>query len=156
MTEIERITIHTDTVVKGFFGEYRWLSNYHESPVVYEGLEYGSSEAAYQSAKCDDEFVKSQFQTLSPIESKNLSKRIPVKKNWNDIKKQVMYDVLISKFTLTPELKEKLLQTGSKYLEETNYWQDTYWGVCDGKGKNALGELLMKIRNELFIDTEWI
>ena len=67
-----------------------------------------------------------------------------------------MYDVLISKFTLTPELKEKLLQTGSKYLEETNYWNDTYWGVCDGKGKKTLGELLMKIRNEFLIDSEWI
>jgi len=156
MTEIERITIHTDSMVKGFFGDYRWLSNYHVCPVIYEGIEYQSSEAAYQSAKCDDPYIKSQFKDLTPLESKSLSKRIPLRKGWDTIKKQIMYDVLVSKFTLTPELKELLLATAPKYLEETNYWGDTYWGVCEGKGKNMLGELLMKIRNEFLIDTKWI
>jgi len=149
MTEIERITIHTDSIIKGFFGDYRWLSNYHVSPVIYEGIEYGSSEAAYQSAKCDDLYIKSQFKNMTPLESKSLSKRIPIKKNWDTIKKQIMYDVLVSKFTLTPDLGQKLVETGDKYLEETNYWGDTFWGVCEGKGKNTLGELLMQIRKEL-------
>ncbi len=149
MTEIEKITVHTDTMVKGFFGAYRWLSNYHVSPVIYQGVEYGSSEAAYQSAKCDDSYVKSQFQKLTPLQSKQYSKLIPIKKNWDSIKKGIMYEVLVSKFTLNPELGQMLIDTGEKYLEETNYWGDTYWGVCEGKGKNTLGELLMQIRREL-------
>ena len=33
-----------------------------------------------------------------------------------------------------------------KILIEGNWWKDTYWGVCDGKGQNKLGELLMKVR----------
>jgi ribA/ribD-fused uncharacterized protein len=149
MTEIEKITVHTESMVKGFFGDYRWLSNYHVSPVVYEGIEYGSSEAAYQSAKCDDSYVKSQFQKLSPLESKQYSKKIPLKRGWDNIKKDVMYKVLVSKFTLSPELGQMLIDTGEKYLEETNYWGDTFWGVCEGKGKNTLGQLLMQIRKEL-------
>jgi ribA/ribD-fused uncharacterized protein len=149
MTEIERITIHTDSMIKGFFGDYRWLSNYHVSPVIYEGVEYGSSEAAYQSAKCDDLYIKSQFQKLTPLQSKQYSKTIPLKKGWDNIKKGIMYQVLVSKFTLTPELSQQLIETGDKYIEETNYWGDTYWGVCEGRGKNILGELLMQIRKEL-------
>ena len=40
-----------------------------------------------------------------------------------------------------------LLSTGDKYLEETNHWKDTYYGVCDGVGKNVLGKILMSVRN---------
>lgn len=49
-----------------------------------------------------------------------------------------MYDVVLSKFTHNPELKALLIKTGDAYLEETNTWHDTYWGVCNGKGLNNL------------------
>ena len=48
-----------------------------------------------------------------------------------------------------PVLRKKLLATGDEHLEEGNYWHDTYWGVCDGVGKNRLGELLMTVRKEV-------
>ena len=51
------------------------------------------------------------------------------------------------------ELKIKLIQTGDAYLEETNSWNDTYWGVCDGKGENILGHMLMKLRKDI-VDLE--
>ena len=41
-----------------------------------------------------------------------------------------------------------LQETRDFYLEETNWWNDTFWGVCNRKGKNILGHLLMKIRDE--------
>lgn len=43
----------------------------------------------------------------------------------------------------------QLLATGTRYLEETNTWGDTYWGVCEGKGLNMLGKTLMQVRDEL-------
>lgn len=147
--EIDKIVIHTESMVKGFFGEYRWLSNFHDCQVVYEGLEYLNSEAAYQAAKTDDMFTKQQYQKMSGNESKKASKDLRITREWDTIKRRVMYDILKDKFTRNEDLKEKLLETGSKYLEETNYWDDTFWGVYMGKGKNHLGELLMKVRNEL-------
>lgn len=27
--KIDQITVHTESMIKGFFGDYRWLSNYH-------------------------------------------------------------------------------------------------------------------------------
>jgi ribA/ribD-fused uncharacterized protein len=86
---------------------------------------------------------------MGPKESRDYSRKIRVKKDWESIKKKVMYDVLKDKFTRHEDLKKKLLETGSKYLEETNYWNDTYYGVYMGKGKNVLGHLLMQIREEL-------
>lgn len=64
-----------------------------------------------------------------------------------------MASLVTQKFdkALNPELYQKLQNTGNKYLEETNYWEDTYWGVHkteakeEGVGENNLGKLLMKI-----------
>jgi ribA/ribD-fused uncharacterized protein len=154
--QINEIVIHTESMIKGFFGEYRWLSNFHDCPVIYEGLEYLNSEAAYQAAKTDDMYTKNRFQTMSGNESKKASKQLKLKSDWNQVKKQIMYDILRDKFTRNEDLRQKLILTGSKYLEETNYWADEWWGVFKGRGKNVLGELLMKIRNELKLEEEWI
>lgn len=79
------------------------------------------------------------------------------KEEWDKIKLEVMRKLLIQKFNkdLNPENYKKLKETEGKYLEETNYWDDTYWGVNktdaseEGVGENNLGKLLMEIRNSL-------
>ena len=55
----------------------------------------------------------------------------------------------MAKFTQNEELKEKLLATENEELVEGNTWHDTYWGVCNRRGKNKLGKILMRIREEL-------
>jgi predicted NAD-dependent protein-ADP-ribosyltransferase YbiA (DUF1768 family) len=49
------------------------------------------------------------------------------------------------------DLKEKLLETGDRYLEETNHWKDTTWGVdyISNEGANHLGVILMDVRSVL-------
>ena len=47
------------------------------------------------------------------------------------------------------DLKEKLLATGDKILIEGNTWNDDFWGKCSDNGKNNLGIILMKIREEI-------
>lgn len=59
-----------------------------------------------------------------------------------------MYKLLRAKFVQEP-MRSKLLETGEAYLEETNYWKDTFWGVYNGTGENRLGRLLMLVRDEL-------
>jgi predicted NAD-dependent protein-ADP-ribosyltransferase YbiA (DUF1768 family) len=41
-----------------------------------------------------------------------------------------------------------LIDTGNEELCEFNTWGDTFYGVCNGVGKNILGKLLMEIRDE--------
>ena len=41
-------------VIADFEGEYEFLSNFYEVPLTYEGLAYGSSEAAFQASKSLD------------------------------------------------------------------------------------------------------
>lgn len=48
---------------------------------------------------------------------------------------------------LNPQNAQRLLETGNKYLEETNWWGDTFWGKdLKGNGENTLGRLIMEIR----------
>ena len=47
------------------------------------------------------------------------------------------------------ELREQLLATGEAQLIEGNTWNDTFWGVCKGKGQNWLGRILVEVREEL-------
>lgn len=141
---------HDENNIKGFHGEYRWLSNFYECPVSYKGLEFGSSEAAYQAQKTENRGEREQFTGMSPSEAKKVGKSgIYLRDDWEEIKIWIMRDVLLSKFTQNEDLKKKLLDTGEKYLEETNSWGDTFWGVCDGRGKNELGAILMMIRDEI-------
>ncbi len=59
-----------------------------------------------------------------------------------------MAELLLQKFE-NPDLAEQLLVTDEKYLVEGNTWNDTLWGVCNGRGRNLLGIMLMEIRERL-------
>lgn len=147
--KIAACTSHTDTEICGFWGEYRYLSNFHESPVVFNGVTYKSSENAYQAAKCADVKEAELFPDLTPSESRKLGRKIKIIDDWDRVKFNIMFGIVLAKFEQNPELQEKLLNTGHKYLEELNYWNDIYWGKSFGKGENNLGKILMTIRSLL-------
>jgi predicted NAD-dependent protein-ADP-ribosyltransferase YbiA (DUF1768 family) len=60
-----------------------------------------------------------------------------------------MYQCVKDKFTRNQDLKEQLIATGNEELVEGNTWGDIYWGVSRGRGKNMLGKILMRVREEL-------
>lgn len=60
-----------------------------------------------------------------------------------------MFDALKAKFTQHEDLRKLLLKTEDKILIEHTE-NDSYWGDGgDGSGKNKLGKLLMKLRENL-------
>lgn len=136
--------------IKEFENEYRFLSNFFEEKVVYENIEWASSEAAYQAAKFIDPEIKKQFINLSPDKSKKLARKLSgqIRKDFHDIKYGIMYDIVLAKFSQHEYLKEKLINTGNEELIEGNWWGDIYWGVCNGSGQNNLGKILMDIRSK--------
>lgn len=146
---INNCIVHDNEQIKGFFNEYRFLSNFELGEVVYEGIKYPSSENAYQSAKSLDPIVRSKFVNITPSESKKLGRNIEVREDWEEVKYKVMYKIVLDKFTRNPKLGDLLINTGDRYLEETNYWNDKIWGVCNGVGTNWLGKILMDVRNEI-------
>ena len=141
--------VHDESQIKGFFGEYRYLSNFELGRVIFEGIEYPSSENAYQAAKSLDVDVRKQFVNITPSESKKLGRQIEMRKDWDEVKYRVMYDIVLDKFTRHSKFGDLLIETGDRYLEETNHWGDKIWGVCDGVGTNWLGKILMDVRRQI-------
>ena len=115
---------------------------------------YCSTEHAYQAAKTLDE---NEWQTvrlaLTPGIAKKLGALVTLRSDWDDVKLGVMEELLRKKFNASI-MQTSLLATGKSHLEETNTWNDTFWGVCNGIGENHLGKLLMKIRQELRDEAE--
>lgn len=144
--------------IKEFQKEYRWLSNFPDCEVVLDGLTYRSVEYAYQAAKT---LIMSERAHIIAAgyagEAKRRGKLVTKRPDWEQIKLQVMEDLLRQKFS-QKYFRDKLLATGDQELIEGNSWHDVFYGVCNGKckkgphssyGDNHLGKLIMKIRDEL-------
>ena len=141
--------IHDDKNIKGFFGEFRYLSNFEVCDVYLDGALYGSSEAAYMASKNVDPEVRKLFHKqngMAPTDAKKMGRKIDIRLDWDEVRYDHMAAVVFDKFSRNKYLRDKLISTEDKYLEETNHWKDTYWGVCDGIGENNLGKILMAIR----------
>lgn len=143
-----------------FRGEYYFLSNMFECPVEYDGLRYRSSEAAFQAQRCFDKNERVKFTSMTGFEAKAYAKELwkqglALSDRGSDQILRIMYDVCLAKFTQNPELKTRLLSTGTTPLIEENWWHDNFWGACNCNKcrlkdrKNYMGKILMRIRREL-------
>jgi len=140
-----------------FDDEYRFLSNFFIHSFEWRGIEWATSEHAFQATKTitdeDMEYVKS---SRTPGVSKRRGREIQCRDDWDEIKSFVMIDILRSKFSEDSPLTALLLKTGEAELVEGNKWHDNTWGnctcskrqSCNGHGKNLLGDILMQIRSE--------
>lgn len=139
-------------MINKFSGKYRFLSNFYLCDIeVYEDEIYPSTEHAYQALKFSSKNIRKLFmdKNLSPGDAKKLGRYYPMSENWDDYKLGVMYAVNIYKFTFHPQLKQSLIDTGDQELVEGNTWGDQYWGTCNNVGKNHLGKILMRIREDI-------
>jgi ribA/ribD-fused uncharacterized protein len=133
-----------------FQGENRWLSNFWDAEITYEGITYPTVEHAYQANKSTSDMIRKAIAELPyPSNAKKSGKSIVIRDDWEDVKLSIMEDLVRLKFQI-PELAEKLKATSDVELIEGNYWNDTFWGVClkTGTGENNLGKILMRIRDE--------
>ena len=135
--------------IAGFFGEYRFLSNFWHADINILGIPYMNVEAAYQASKSHDITIREQFSRLGPKEAKARGRKIQIDGVWNDITKATNMELCLRSKFLIPDLKDKLIATGSAELIEANTWGDRFWGKCEGQGQNILGKILMELREEL-------
>lgn len=152
--------------IKGFQGEYRFLSNFYPSPIraTFTGVEYlfPTAEHLYQASKLiytelstdDQREIVEQIISSTPGQAKRIGRGIPLTDQWDDVESDiVMRKVIGEKFEQNPDLAQRLLGTGTAYLEEANNWGDNKWGTVNGFGQNLLGEILMDERDHWWAES---
>jgi ribA/ribD-fused uncharacterized protein len=136
-----------------FFGENRFLSNFYPAELVWDGIIWPSAEHAYQAAKVLDREERLRFSRMrTPSEAKKSGKTLVLRDDWEEVKYDIMLEIVRAKFKQNPDMRARLLATGDAHLEEGNNWHDRTWGVCppgSNIGLNYLGEILMTVREEL-------
>lgn len=143
-----KIMEENNNAIDKFDGDYAFLSNFYPCIIVYDGITYQSSEAAFQAQKCIDKSDRYKFCTMEPGAAKRYGKRVDLRTGWDQIKDGIMEEIVDAKFNQNPDLKQKLKDTAGRLLIEGNNWRDYYWGVCGGKGQNHLGIILMTLRDK--------
>ena len=143
-------------VIGQFNGKYSFLSNFSQHGFIYNNLYFRTNEHFYQWCKTLNRHERKKIRnSFSPGQAKKIGKTAELREDWDKIKLDVMFAGVFMKFCVgdcSAELQTKLLNTGSKKLQEGNYWGDDYWGIDlkKHKGQNHLGKILMRIRNLIF------
>lgn len=139
-------------MITSFKDDYEFLSNFYPCKITIAGYTFPSVENAYQAMKCANPNDYAQFVNIGPAEAKKLGRKVQLRSDWEQIKYNVMRQLLDLKFQDKVLLK-MLQDTAPESIVEGNYWHDNYWGICqcdkckDKIKYNHLGELLQRKRN---------
>ena len=133
-------------------GDYGCFSNFSRHSIFLKGKRWPTSEHYFQAQKfvgTEHEEAVRMCKTPSLAADMGRSRKLPLRRDWESVKDQIMLEAVRAKFTQHDDLKAILLSTGdAKLVEHTE--RDSYWGDGgDGSGKNWLGQILMKVRAEL-------
>lgn len=147
-------------------GSYPEFSNFYLSDFTIDGETYPSVEHYFMWEKArmfdpDGEAIKQMSNEKTPQQMKKLGKMVKNfdAQEWDDYSADIMLRGLMAKFNQNEILKKKLLDTEGAILAEASPF-DRKWGIGMGvsnpdsrdpekwRGKNLLGQLLMKTRTD--------
>ena len=154
-------------------GPHGGFSNYYIHPFIVGGLEWKSAEHCFQAQKYMSNYpeyaykifcartphmakylasmkIHNQYAWQEPLNAEitlAVNKGVSRRPDWDNVKDQVMFDIVLAKFQQHEDLHAALLATGEGLIAEASPY-DSYWGLGnDGNGANHLGQILMKIRD---------
>ena len=129
---------------------YGSFNNFKKAKMFIYGRWWNNVESAYQSRKAlNPEDIVKIVNAKTPREARDLGQKIKMRPDWDEIKDNIMYECVMAKFLQNKELLIELLNTNPHELVEDSP-VDSYWGCgLDGNGKNMLGKILMRVRQEL-------
>lgn len=152
--------LDTETEVFFYEQDFYVLSNFSAFTLYWRGLRFDTSEAAYHWEKFTDQdgalvdvsairhaiLTAPSAHEAFKIAERNKAHRRP---DWDDVKLEIMHEILREKARQHEYVRRKLLATGDRCLIE-NSWRDDFWGWGPNRdGKNMLGTLWVRVRAEL-------
>lgn len=130
-------------------------------PITYADLDFTSSEQIYQFMKAEAHDCTGKARRIllayDAFAAKKIGDSIEEKETWTEKREQIMIEIVRAKFQQNEDLRQQLIDTGKKTLQEATL--DQYWGIGSGlrskitresagKGENRMGHILMQIRTE--------
>ncbi|GAB4202929.1 MAG: NADAR family protein [Coleofasciculaceae cyanobacterium] len=134
---------------------YGCFSNFSPHPIEVDGLDWQTVEHYYQAQK----FVATENERLiqvirdaqTPMEAAQIGRdrTLKLRCDWEEVKQQVMWQGVLTKFLTHTDIQAILLDTGDRLIVEDSP-TDYYWGCGQDKtGQNQLGKILMNVRQEI-------
>ena len=148
------------------YEDYGVFSQWFDYSFEIEGIRYANAEQYMMAKKAllagDLEYYALIMHEPNPQKCKKLGKDV---RNldvaaWSKCKEEVVYHANLAKFSQNEKARTYLLSTGNKIIAEASPY-DTEWGIgleashpdstnpAKWKGKNLLGKVLMRVRDEL-------
>jgi len=129
---------------------YGCFSNFSKHPIFLDEKTWPTTEHYFQAMKFVGTRNEEEIREAStPMEAARLgrSRQYPIRKDWEDVKVDLMEKAISAKIEQHEIVKDILLSTGScELIEHTS--NDKYWGDGgDGSGVNMLGRILMQVRD---------
>ncbi len=132
--------------------KYGCFSSFAHYNFKLDGKRWMTSEHYFQAQKFWGTKYEEVIRLLdNPMKAAEIGRdrELPLRADWEQVKDDIMLKAVYAKFTQNKEIKDILISTGKEIIIESTT-NDYYWGCGkDGSGKNMLGIILMKVREEL-------
>ncbi len=133
-----------------------YLANFSRSPFTLDGHQWPTVEHYFQAQKFAGTRHADEIRLApTPGEAARMgrSRHRPLRRDWEQVKDDVMRRAVQAKFEQLPALRRQLLSTGDATLVEHSQ-KDAYWGDGgNGRGRNMLGVIMMETREALRYST---
>ena len=158
-TRGQKIFVHKFLSDMVFFRAYKsgpshGFSTYSDHSVMSSdesGLPLGtfpSAEALFQASRnLDSVYHCKQMRSKAPSISRKLGEKVETDDKWDENMEKLMMKIQRLKFKQHPRILENLQFTGRRNII-FNSRKDLFFGIGSGNGKNKLGGILMKIRED--------
>ena len=134
---------------------YGCFSNFSLHPIQMEGTFWSTVEHYYQAQKFvgteNEGLIIASQNAKTPMEAATIGRdrTLKLRCDWEQVKTQVMWQGVLTKFLTHTDIQKILLDTGDELIVEDSPI-DYYWGCGrDKTGQNQLGKILMKVRQEI-------
>lgn len=174
----DRKDVFGNLIIDRFRNDYEAFSNFAlGAPFTLWGVDFSTSEHAYVWSKTHDPLEKEEILRhvtyvdfnhedgtvvtekfigglTTPGVAKARGKTVTLRPDWEEVRYDIMLEILEAKFSQNWGFLQVLLQTEDAILIEGNTWHDNIWGSCicercGDKGQNLLGKALMQVRAKL-------
>lgn len=126
------------------------LSNWWPAPFELDGKVWPTTEHYFMAHKTKDPVERERIRRApSPRRAKELGRQVRLRRGWDGMKFEVMLTANRAKFTQHDDLRELLLSTGDRPIHEN--CGDPWWGGGPNfpDGRDLLGKVLVRVRDEL-------